>query len=158
MKQLRMESTPSNGKTFQEWDPSFIRALKDRVDEDTDYEQQMDYYKQNYPSVYDLEFLQQNMFVIPLSSKGHKNILAYAKELMEYKNGQVAIHPRTAVENGEGMLDKDATSPDYLFDAFRIRCSPGINKSIRLSLAQQTSKYLTREYFICPVHLIEKGD
>ena len=37
MKQLRMESTPSNGKTFQEWDPSFIRALKDRVDEDTDY-------------------------------------------------------------------------------------------------------------------------
>ena len=31
MKQLRMESTPSNGKTFQEWDPSFIRALKDRV-------------------------------------------------------------------------------------------------------------------------------
>ena len=108
------------------------------------------------------------MFVIPVSSsEGHKNILAYAKELMEYKNGQVAIHPRfnklitalrTAVENGEGMLDKDATSPDYLFDAFRIRCSSGINKSIRLSLAQQTSKYLTREYFICPVHLIEKGD
>ena len=67
MKQLRMESTPSNGKTFQEWILSFIRALKDRVDEDTDYEQQMDYYKQNYPSVYDLEFLQQNMFVIPVT-------------------------------------------------------------------------------------------
>jgi hypothetical protein len=41
--------------------PSFIRALKDRVDEDTDYEQQIAYYKRNYPSVYDLEFLQQNM-------------------------------------------------------------------------------------------------
>ena len=60
MKQLRMESTPSNGKTVQEWDPSFIRALKDRVDED------MAYYKKNDPSVYDLQFLQQNMFVIPV--------------------------------------------------------------------------------------------
>ena len=48
---------------------------------------------------------------------------------MEYRNGQVAIHPRfnklitairTAVENGEGMLDKDATSHDDLFDAFRM--------------------------------------
>ena len=90
------------------------------------------------------------MFVIPVSpSEEHKNILAYAKELMEYKNGhrfnKLITALRTAVENGEGMLDKDATSPDYLFDAFRIRCSPGINKSIRLSLAQQTSKYLTRD-------------
>ena len=62
------------------------------------------------------------MFVIPVSSsEEHKNILAHAKELMEYKNGQVAIHPRfnklitalrTAVENGEGALDKEATSHD----------------------------------------------
>ena len=53
MNQLRMESTPSNGKTVQELDPSFIRALKDRVD----YEQQMAYYNKNYASVYDLQFL-----------------------------------------------------------------------------------------------------
>lgn len=48
----------------------------------------------------------------------------------EYHNGQVAIHPtkhsklitalRTAVENGEGVLDKDATSHDDLFDSFRM--------------------------------------
>ena len=64
--------------------PSLIKALKDRVDEDTDYEQQMDYYKKNYPSVCDMEFLQQNMFVIPVSfSKEHKNMLAHAKELMK---------------------------------------------------------------------------
>lgn len=38
--------------------PSFIRALKDRVDdEDTNYEQQISLYKKNYPSVYDLQFL-----------------------------------------------------------------------------------------------------
>ncbi|MGI0042559.1 MAG: hypothetical protein ACRD47_02515 [Nitrososphaeraceae archaeon] len=48
---------------------------------------------------------------------------------MEYQNGYVAIHPRynklvtalrTAVENGEDMLDKEAMSHDDLFDAFRL--------------------------------------
>ena len=56
-------------------------------------------------------------------------MLAHSKEMLEYKNGQVAINfrftklitaLRTAVENGEGMLDKDATSHDDLFDAFRL--------------------------------------
>lgn len=111
--------------------PSFIRALKDRVDEDTDYEQQISYYKKNYPSVYDLEFLQQNMFVLPVSfTKEHKHMLAHCKEMLEYKNGQVAINPtkhnklitslRTAVEKGDDSLDKDATSFDDCFDAFRL--------------------------------------
>jgi hypothetical protein len=110
--------------------PSFIRALKDKVDEDTNYEHQISFFRKNYPSIYDLQFLQQNMFVIPVPfSKEHKNMLAHAKEMMEYKNGQVAINPRftklitalrTAVENGEGMLDKEATSHDDLFDAFRM--------------------------------------
>jgi hypothetical protein len=44
---------------------------------------------------------------------------AHCKELMEYHNGHVAIHHRfnkritalrTAVEKGDGSLDKDATS------------------------------------------------
>jgi hypothetical protein len=48
---------------------------------------------------------------------------------MEYHDGNVAIHPsknkllvalRTAVENGEVYLDKDATSHDDLFDSFRL--------------------------------------
>ena len=100
--------------------PSFIRALKDKVDEDTNYEQQIAFFRKQFPSIYDLQFLQQNMFVIPVPfSKEHKDMLAHAKEMMEYKNGQVAINPRftklitalrTAVENGEGMLDKEATS------------------------------------------------
>ena len=56
-------------------------------------------------------------------------MLAHAKEMMEYKNGQVAINPKhiklitalgPAVENGEGSLDKDATSHDDLFDSFRL--------------------------------------
>lgn len=55
--------------------------------------------------------------------------LAHVKELMKYRNGNLAIQPRlaklitllrTAVENGEGVLDKDATSQDDLFYAFRM--------------------------------------
>jgi hypothetical protein len=70
------------------------------------------------------------MFVIPVAfSKEHKAMLAHCKELLEYQNGMIAIHPmhnnlitalRTAVENGEGSLDKEATSHDDLFDAFRL--------------------------------------
>jgi hypothetical protein len=58
--------------------PSFIRALTERVDEDSNYEQQISFYKKSYPSVYDLQFLQQNMFVIPVPfSKYHKDMLAH---------------------------------------------------------------------------------
>jgi hypothetical protein len=75
--------------------PSFIRALKDRVNEDSDYEQQIAYYKKSYASIYDLEFLQHNMFVIPVPfAKYHKDMLAHCKEIMEYDNGYIAIHPR----------------------------------------------------------------
>ena len=85
MKQLRMESTPSNGKTVQELDPSFIRGFKQAVNEDSDYIKHIAYYKHNYPSGYDLQFLQQNMFIIPVPfSKEHKAMLAYCKELMEH--------------------------------------------------------------------------
>jgi hypothetical protein len=80
--------------------------------------------------VYDLQFLQQNMFVIPVPfARYHREMLAHTKELLEYRNGYVAINPRftklitalrTAVEKGDGTLDKEATSHDDLFDAFRM--------------------------------------
>ncbi len=64
--------------------PSFIRALKDRGDEDPEYDKQIAFYKHNYPFIYDLQFLQQNMFVIPVHSQSeHKNMLAYAKEMLD---------------------------------------------------------------------------
>jgi hypothetical protein len=64
-----------------------------------------------------------NKICLPVSSANeHKQMLAHAKALMEYRFsenlGQVAIHPRfnkllialrTAVENGEGSLVKEAT-------------------------------------------------
>jgi hypothetical protein len=50
--------------------PSFISTLKQAVNEDS---KQIQYYKKNYPSVYDLQFLQHNMFVIPVPfGKEHK--------------------------------------------------------------------------------------
>jgi hypothetical protein len=111
--------------------PSFIRALKDKVDEDTNYEHQIAYYKKAYPSIYDLQFLQQNMFVILVAfAKYHREMLSHAKEMLEYQNAHMAINSRfnklvtalrTAVEKGDGTLDKDATShDDDLFDAFRM--------------------------------------
>jgi hypothetical protein len=70
------------------------------------------------------------MFVIPVPfNKHHKGMLAHCKEVLEDSNGMIAIHPkhnklitalRTAVENGEGSLDKEATSHDDLFDSFRL--------------------------------------
>jgi hypothetical protein len=59
----------------------------------------------------------------------HKEMLAHFEEMLEHMNGQVTINPRhnimktalhTTVENGEGVLDKEATSHDDLFDSFRL--------------------------------------
>ena len=70
------------------------------------------------------------MDVIPVNfSMDHKSMLGNVKMLMERDGGYVAINPifdkliislRTAVEKGEGMLDKEATSYDDVFDAFRL--------------------------------------
>ena len=111
--------------------PSFIRALKARAYEDTEYEEQIQRWKsENGANMITLKWLSDNMFVLPVAfSKEHKNMLAYAKKLMEYGNGVVAINPthtklitalRTAVEKGEGTLDKEATSHNDVLDAFRM--------------------------------------
>jgi hypothetical protein len=50
-----------------------IRKLTDQETEDSNYGQQIAFYENQYPSVYDLQFLQQNMFVIPVPfAKYHK--------------------------------------------------------------------------------------
>ena len=103
--------------------PSFIRALKARVSgEDDNYEHFIAHLKTSYGNNFSLQSIIFNMFIVPIAfSKEHRNMLAYAKKLMEYGNGVVAINPghtklitalRTAVEKGEGTLDKEATSHD----------------------------------------------
>ena len=111
--------------------PSFVRALKARLYEDPNYEEQIQIWKSdNGANVVTINWLINYLFVLPVAfGKYHKQMLAHIKEAMEYHNGQVAINPshtklitalRTAVENGEGSLDKEATSHDDLFDAFRL--------------------------------------
>jgi hypothetical protein len=115
--------------------PAFIRALKERVDDNPpEYEQFIVNLKQNYgPSFFNLKPLTHSMLVVPVNFRQeHRNMLAHCKELLEYTDrGRVAIDEsrvgrklttalQTAVENGEGMLDKDATSHDDLFDSFRL--------------------------------------
>jgi hypothetical protein len=110
--------------------PSFIRSLKSQLGENADYEQEIDHHKKSFHDIYNLDFLMRNMFVVPVHfAKEHKRMLAHAKKVLEYNGGSIAINPRfdklitslrTAVENGEGSLDKEATSHDDLFDAFRL--------------------------------------
>jgi hypothetical protein len=103
--------------------PSFIRALKIQIGEDEEYEEiikEAKSRKRNY------EF---SMDVVPVSfSTEHKSMLGNCKMLLEREGGYIAINPkfdklitslRTAVEN-DGILDKEATSYDDVFDAFRL--------------------------------------
>ncbi len=53
--------------------PSFMRTLKEMVDEDENYEQQIQFYKKHYLSIHDLQFLQQNMLVIQYRSTRNIN-------------------------------------------------------------------------------------
>jgi hypothetical protein len=111
--------------------PEVIRSLKSRLYEDIEYQEQIDRWKsENGANKITLKWLSNNMFVLPVHfSKYHKEMLAHTKKLMEYDGGAIAINEkntklitalRTAVEKGEGSLDKEATSYDDIFDAFRM--------------------------------------
>jgi hypothetical protein len=68
------------------------------------------------------------MTVIPVHfSTEHRAMLEHCKMMIEHN--RIMIHPkfdklitalRTAVENGDGKLDKETTSYDDVFDAFRL--------------------------------------
>jgi hypothetical protein len=76
--------------------PSFIRALKDRLDEDPGYEIHIENLKRNLKQSYSLELLERSMFVIPVHfSKEHKNMLAQWKNVLEYHGDSIAIHPQS---------------------------------------------------------------
>jgi hypothetical protein len=110
--------------------PEFIRALKDRLGEDTDYDRLITHLKTSYGKYYDLPSLIESMCVIPVNFRNeHKNMLAHSKRILETGNGGLILHPsfnklivalRTAVEKGEGTLDKEATSHSDVLDAFRL--------------------------------------
>jgi hypothetical protein len=105
-------------------------TLKETFYENTRYDQEIAHYKSLFKSEYDLEVLQNNMFIIPVPFRQyHREMLAHLKGLLEYQDGVVAIHPRhekvitslrTAIEKGDGSLDKESTRYDNVFDALRL--------------------------------------
>jgi hypothetical protein len=106
--------------------PSFIRSLKLMLDEREDYEKVIESHKSSKlwadPQKY--------MTVIPVNfAKEHRDMIAHCRRNL-MSNGLVTIYPkerfdklitslRTAVDN-DGILDKEATSYNDIFDAFRL--------------------------------------
>jgi hypothetical protein len=105
--------------------PEFIRSLKFQLGEESN----PSYYNQTIDNIRKYRGnLEDVMTVIPVQfSTEHVSMLEHCKMLLE--DDRIMIHPkfdklitalRTAVENGEGKLDKEATSYDDVFDAFRL--------------------------------------
>ncbi|MFL6321624.1 MAG: hypothetical protein ACJ72Q_14255 [Nitrososphaeraceae archaeon] len=72
----------------------------------------------------------QDMRIVPVNfNSEHKAMLGHCKMILESEGGRIAINPdrfdklitalRTAVDN-DGTLDKESTSYNDIFDAFRL--------------------------------------
>jgi hypothetical protein len=106
--------------------PSFTKSLKLQIGEDPDYDKVIARYRSEGLG----DSWRQNMKIIPVNfNKEHKAMLGHCKMLLEKDGGCIAINPdkfdklittlRTAVDN-DGTLDKEATSYNDIFDAFRL--------------------------------------
>src|SRR5918911_4919976 len=106
--------------------PSFIRSLKLQIGEDPNYLEQIARSKSE--GLTEDQALR-NMKIIPVNfNKESKPMLGHCKLILEDEGGRIAINPvfdklvtalRTAVDN-DGVLDKEATSYNDIFDAFRL--------------------------------------
>jgi hypothetical protein len=102
---------------------NFIKSLKIKIGEDENYSEVIaDCRKSHRNYEYD-------MTVVPVNFSEGRDMLANCKMLMERDGGHISINKkfnklitslRTSVENGEGVLDKEATSYDDIFDSFRM--------------------------------------
>ena len=106
--------------------PSFIRSLKLQIAEDPDYDKVIAKYRSENMS----GNWSQDMRIVPVNFNAeHKAMLGHCKMLLEDDRHKIAINPdrfdklitalRTAVDN-DGTLDKEATSYNDIFDAFRL--------------------------------------
>jgi hypothetical protein len=105
--------------------PSFIKSLKIQIGEEPDYDKVIDRYRSEGNGDYWL----QDMKIIPVNfNSEHKDMLANCKMVLEEGGGHIAINPvfdklitslRTAVDI-DGKLDKESTSYNDIFDAFRL--------------------------------------
>jgi hypothetical protein len=106
--------------------PSFIKSLKLQIGEDADYDKVIARYRAEGLG----DSWGEHMRIVPVNfSKEHKAMLGHCKMILEQDPGKIAINPdkfdklitalRTAVDN-DGTLDKEATSYNDIFDAFRL--------------------------------------
>ncbi|HJT48833.1 MAG TPA: DEAD/DEAH box helicase family protein [Nitrososphaeraceae archaeon] len=106
--------------------PSFIKSLKLQIGEEADYDKVIARYKSE--GLGDDAALK-DMKIVPVNfNKEHKAMLDHCKMILEQEPGKIAIHPnfdklitalRTAVD-ADGTLDKESTSYNDIFDAFRL--------------------------------------
>jgi hypothetical protein len=108
--------------------PSFIKSLKLQIGEEADYDKVIARYK---AEGFGDQAALKDMRVVPVNfNKEHKAMLGHCKMILEQEpgNGKIAINPvfdklitalRTAVDN-DGTLDKESTSYNDIFDAFRL--------------------------------------
>jgi hypothetical protein len=106
--------------------PSFIRSLKLQIGDDADYDKVIARYRSEGLG----DNWSQDMRIVPVNfNKEHKAMLGHCKMILEDDGGRIAINQdkfdklitglRTAVDN-DGTLDKEATSYNDIFDAFRL--------------------------------------
>jgi len=106
--------------------PSFIKSLKLQIGEEAEYDKVIARYRSEglgYDATKDMK-------IVPVNFKSeHKAMLGHCKMILEDDHGKIAINPdkfdklitslRTAVDI-DGTLDKEATSYNDIFDAFRL--------------------------------------
>jgi hypothetical protein len=106
--------------------PSFIKSLKLQIGEDADYDKVIARYRSDGLG----DSWTKDMRIVPVNfNKEHKAMLGHCKMILERDGGRIAINPdkfdklitalRTAVDN-DGNLDKESTSYNDIFDAFRL--------------------------------------
>jgi hypothetical protein len=106
--------------------PSFIKSLKLQIGEDADYDKVIARYRAEKLG----DDATKDMKIVPVNfNSEHKAMLGHCKMILEHEPRKVAINPdrfdklitalRTAVDN-DGTLDKEATSYNDIFDAFRL--------------------------------------
>jgi hypothetical protein len=106
--------------------PSFIKSLKLQIGEEADYDKVIAKYRSEGLG----DSWSKDMKIVPVNfNKEHKAMLGHCKMILEDDRGKIAINPdkfdklitslRTAVDI-DGTLDKEATSYNDIFDAFRL--------------------------------------
>jgi hypothetical protein len=106
--------------------PSLIKSLKLWIREDADYYKVIARYRAEGL----VDDATKDMKIAPVNfNSEHKAMLGHCKMILEHEPRKIAINPdkfdklitalRTAVDN-DGVLDKESTSYNDIFDAFRL--------------------------------------